>query len=322
MQIAILGIPMDLGAGRRGVDMGPSAIRLAQLAQQLTALGHEVTDLGNVAVPVAESLILETSNPARYLEPIRAVCEEIAARIAALPADVLPIAIGGDHAVAMGTVAGAARRGSSRARIEGGSSRARVEEGSSRAGAKLERIGLVWIDAHTDFNTPESSPSGNVHGMPVASLVGLGDQRLIDIGGAGAKVRPEDIVMIGIRSVDLGERELLRGQGAHVYTMKDIDTLGMAVVATKALEDLAEVTRLHVSFDADSLDPSIAPGVGTPVQGGLTYREAHLLMELLADSGKVGSLDIVEVNPVLDRENMTARVVVEMACSLLGKRIV
>ena len=197
-----------------------------------------------------------------------------------------------------------------------------MEEGSSRAGAKLERIGLVWIDAHTDFNTPESSPSGNVHGMPVASLVGLGDQRLIDIGGAGAKVRPEDIVMIGIRSVDLGERELLRGQGAHVYTMKDIDTLGMAVVATKALEDLAEVTRLHVSFDADSLDPSIAPGVGTPVQGGLTYREAHLLMELLADSGKVGSLDIVEVNPVLDRENMTARVVVEMACSLLGKRIV
>ena len=181
---------------------------------------------------------------------------------------------------------------------------------------------MVWIDAHTDFNTPESSPSGNVHGMPVASLVGLGDQRLIDIGGAGAKVRPEDIVMIGIRSVDLGERELLRGQGAHVYTMKDIDTLGMAVVATKALEDLAEVTRLHVSFDADSLDPSIAPGVGTPVQGGLTYREAHLLMELLADSGKVGSLDIVEVNPVLDRENMTARVVVEMACSLLGKRIV
>lgn len=295
MQLAILGIPMDLGAGRRGVDMGPSAIRLAQLAQQLEALGHEVTDLGNVAVPVAESLTLEASGRARYLEPIRAVCEEVAGRIAALPADVLPIAIGGDHAVAMGTVAGAARG---------------------------ERIGLVWIDAHTDFNTPDSSMTGNVHGMPVASLVGLGDQRLIDIGGAGAKVRPEDIVMIGIRSIDPTERELLRDRGAHIYTMKDIDTLGMAQVATEALEHLSDVTRLHVSFDADSLDPSIAPGVGTPVQGGLTYREAHLLMELLADSGKVGSLDLVEVNPVLDRVNMTARVVVEMACSLLGKRIV
>lgn len=293
MRLAILGVPMDLGAGRRGVDMGPSAIRLAQLQQQLEVLGHEVTDLGNVSVPVAESL--EQGLGARYLEPIRAVCEEVAARIAALPADVLPIAIGGDHAISMGTVAGAAR---------------------------AQRIGLVWIDAHTDFNTPESSPSGNVHGMPVASLVGLGDQRLIDIGGAGSKVRAEDIVMIGIRSVDSGERELLRGRGAHIYTMKDIDTLGMAQVATRALEHLSHVTRLHVSFDADSLDPSIAPGVGTPVQGGLTYREAHLLMELLSDSGKVGSLDVVEVNPVLDRENMTARVVVEMACSLLGKRIV
>ena len=293
MQIAILGVPMELGAGRRGVDMGPSAIRLAQLQQQLEALGHEVTDLGNVSVPVAETL--EQSLGARYLEPIRAVCEEVAGRIAALPAEVLPITIGGDHAVAMGTVAGA---------------------------AKGQRIGLVWIDAHTDFNTPESSPSGNVHGMPVASLVGLGNERLIDIGGAGAKVKAADIVMIGIRSVDLIERELLRGRGAHIYTMKDIDTLGMAAVATRALEHLADVTRIHVSFDADSLDPSIAPGVGTPVQGGLTYREAHLLMELLSDSGKVSSLDIVEVNPVLDRENMTARVVVEMACSLLGKRIV
>ena len=310
MQIAILGVPMDLGAGRRGVDMGVSAIRLAQLQQQLEALGHEVTDLGNIAVPVAESLEQgsERNLGARYLEPIRSVCEEVAARIAALPADVLPIVIGGDHAISMGTVAGV-KASSSRARVEGDA-------------ARLERIGLVWIDAHTDFNTPASSPSGNVHGMPVASLVGLGDQRLIDIGGAGAKVRPEDIVMIGIRSVDSGERELLRGRGAHIYTMKDIDTLGMAAVATRALEHLHAVTRIHVSFDADSLDPSIAPGVGTPVQGGLTYREAHLLMELLADSGKVASLDIVEVNPVLDRENMTARVVVEMACSLLGKRIV
>jgi arginase len=302
MQIALIGVPMDLGAGRRGVDMGPSALRLAGLAEDLRALGHEVMDLGNVNVPVPEVLegtVLEGSGShARYLEPIRAACQEVSDRIAGLEGDVFPIALGGDHSMSMGTVAGVKARGNG------------------------ERIGLVWIDAHTDFNTPDTSPSGNVHGMPVASLVGLGDARLVNVGGAGAKVQAQDIVMIGIRSVDRGERDLLRGRGAHVYTMKEIDTLGMAQVAGLALEHLSHVDRIHVSFDADSLDPSVAPGVGTPVPGGLTYREAHLLMELLADSGKVGSLDLVEVNPVLDNGNTTAQTVVEMACSLLGKSIV
>lgn len=293
MRIAILGVPMDLGAGRRGVDMGPSALRYAQLAESLRALGHDVTDLGNVNVPVVETIHRNGTNP-HYLEQIRGACQEAAERLQALEAGVMPIAIGGDHSMSMGTVAGAARG---------------------------ERIGLVWVDAHTDFNTPETSPSGNIHGMPVASLVGLGDEQLVNIGGVGAKIRPQDIVMIGIRSVDRGERELLRHQGATVYTMKEVDTLGMARIAGETLEKLRGVDRIHVSFDADSLDPSIAPGVGTPVPGGLSYREAHLLMELLSDSGKIGSLDLVEVNPVLDRENMTAKVMVEMACSLLGKRI-
>jgi arginase len=293
---------MDLGAGRRGVDMGPSALRYAQLSESLRSLGHEVTDLGNVSVPVVETIDrTETAatHAARYLEPIRAACQEAAERIAALDDDVMPIAIGGDHSMSMGTVAGVSRRA-----------------------AGNERVGLIWVDAHTDFNTSESSPSGNVHGMPVASLVGLGDSRLVNIGGAGAKVRTEDIVMIGIRSVDHGERELLRQHGAHLYTMREVDTLGMAKIALETLEKLKDVDRIHVSFDADSLDPSIAPGVGTPVPGGLSYREAHLLMEMLSDSGRVKSLDLVEVNPVLDRENMTAKVMVEMACSLLGKRIV
>lgn len=293
MKIGILGIPMDLGAGRRGVDMGPSAIRYAQLAEILRGLGHEVTDHGNVNVSLVETMDRSSNGP-HYLEPIRQACQEAAERLQALPRDVFPICIGGDHSMSMGTVAGVTQD---------------------------ERIGLVWVDAHTDFNTPETSPTGNVHGMPVAHLVGLGDPGLINIGGAGPKIRPEDIVMIGIRSVDHGERELLRSRGATIFTMKEIDTLGMAQVAARTLEKLHGVSRIHVSFDADSLDPSIAPGVGTPVSGGLSYREAHLLMELFADSGKVKSLDLVEVNPVLDERNTTAQIMVEMAASLLGKRI-
>jgi arginase len=246
-----------------------------------------------VNVPVVETIDRSSSGP-HYLTEILQACEKTAARLSSLPPDVFPICIGGDHSMSMGTVAGVSRG---------------------------ERIGLVWVDAHTDFNTPEISPSGNVHGMPVAHLVGLGDERLVNIGGAGAKIRPEDIVMIGIRSVDHGERELLKARGASIYTMKEIDTLGLAKVAQMALEKLSGVDRIHVSFDADSLDPSIAPGVGTPVPGGLSYREAHLLMELFADSGKVKSLDLVEVNPVLDNRNATARIMVEMASSLLGKRI-
>ncbi len=293
MQIRILGIPMDLGAGRRGVDMGASALRYARLSENLRELGHDVLDLGNVPVAVVEAIDRSGGN-AHYLEEIQAACLAAAQTLQALEPDVFPICIGGDHSMSIGTVAGAFRG---------------------------ERRGLIWVDAHTDFNTPDSSPSGNIHGMPVASLVGLGDPRLINIGGIGAKVRPQDIVMIGIRSVDSNERELLKEHSIKIFTMTDIDRLGMAAVTRAAFEHLAHLEKWHVSFDADSLDPSIAPGVGTPVAGGLSYREAHLLMELLADSRRVASLDLVEVNPVLDRENMTAALMVEMTASLLGKKI-
>ncbi len=293
MQIRILGIPMDLGAGRRGVDMGASALRYAQLSETLRDLGHEVRDLGNVPVAVVETIDRSSGN-AHYLEEIRAACGAAATILQNLEPEVFPICIGGDHSMSMGTVAGT---------FNG------------------ERRGLIWVDAHTDFNTPDSSPSGNIHGMPVASLVGLGDERLINIGGVGRKVRPQDIVMIGIRSVDTNERQLLKEHGIKVFTMKDIDRLGMAEVVKQAFEHLAHLEKWHVSFDADSLDPSIAPGVGTPVPGGLSYREAHLLMELLSDTRRVASLDLVEVNPVLDRENMTAGLMVEMTASLLGKKI-
>lgn len=294
MNVSILGIPMDLGAGRRGVDMGPSALRYAQIAETLRALGHEVKDHGNVAVPVVETIDRSSSNTPHYLEQIRGACQEAAERLQALPEDSFPICIGGDHSMAMGTVAGVTRG---------------------------LRTGLIWVDAHTDFNVPEISPSGNIHGMPVAHLVGLGDERLVNIGGMGAKIKPEDIVMIGIRSVDFEERQLLRERGATIYTMKEVDTLGMARIAAETLEKLGNLPRVHVSFDADAFDPSVCPGVGTPVPGGLTYREGHLLMELLSDSGKISSLDLVEVNPVLDSQNITANIMVEMAASLLGKRI-
>ncbi|MPY66317.1 arginase [Deinococcus sp. SDU3-2] len=297
MDLSILGIPMDLGAGRRGVDMGPSALRNAHLAGTLRGLGHTVTDLGDVEVPLPETVDKHAEGGLIFLDPIIAACRSAAERVAALPEGTFPVTLGGDHSVSMGTVTGNALRG-----------------GSPR------RTGLIWVDAHTDYNTPRSSPSGNIHGMPVAHLTGLGDPQLSGLGG-GWHLQPEDIVMIGIRSVDAHERELLRGAGIKAYTMKDVDQLGITRIMDETLERLSGTERLHVSFDADALDPSVAPGVGTPVPGGLTYREGHLLMELLSESGRVTSLDIVEVNPVLDTRNQTAEVMVGMAASLLGQRI-
>lgn len=294
-QVYLLGVPMDLGAGRRGVDMGPSALRLARLAPTLAAIGHEVTDLGNVDVPVAEALAqpATTGQGARYLAAIAAACTATAERLAAqVPDGAIGVTLGGDHSISMGTIPGLA------------------------AG---RRTGVLWIDAHADLHTPATSASGNVHGMPVAHLLGLGDERLLPQGGW--KVRASDLVYIGLRSVDPPEREAIARLGLAAYSMKEIDQLGIAPVAAAALERLAHVDRLHVSFDADSLDPAIAPGVGTPVNGGLSYREAHLLMELLADSRRVTSVDLVEVNPILDSSNKTASLVVEVAASLLGKRI-
>ncbi len=206
----------------------------------------------------------------------------------------LPVFMGGDHSIAIGTVSGAACAGP---------------------------LGLIWIDAHGDFNTPETSPSGNIHGMPVAALVGRGHPDLVDLGYAGPKLRPQEIAMIGIRDLDGPEREALAGAGIHVYTMRDIDELGMATVARRALSHLNHLPRIHVSLDMDSIDPDVAPGVGTPVPGGLTYREAHLLMEILAESGKTASIDVVEINPILDDGNRTAELAVDLVASLLGQRI-
>lgn len=280
--------------------MGPSALRVALLEVALEQLGHEVMDLGNVEVPVAEATDQRGDPPAadaeerlHYPDAIAATCATTLELLRPLPADDFVITLGGDHSIGMGTVPGLARG---------------------------ERTGVIWVDAHADINTPESSPSGNIHGMPIAHLLGLGDARFTGLWGAAA-LRPEDLVYIGLRSVDPPERELIHDLGILSFSMKEIDQRGIARVAAEAIERLSGRSRVHVSFDADALDPSLAPGVGTPVPGGLTYREAHLLMELLADSRLVTSLDLVEVNPTLDRGNQTAEVLVEMAASLLGKRI-
>ncbi|HKI59190.1 MAG TPA: arginase [Trueperaceae bacterium] len=291
-RISILGIPMDLGAGRRGVDMGPSALRLARLAPALRELGHHVTDLGNVEAPVPEAV--PNPNGLHYADAIAATCRAAFDRLLPLEAGTFVIGLGGDHSVSMGTVPG-------------------VTAG--------RRTGVMWIDAHADLNTPDTSPSGNIHGMPLAHLLGLGDARLTGVWGGGPALQPEDIVFVGLRSIDPAERRLIRERGITAYTMKDIDQRGMAEVASEAIARLGHVERLHVSFDADVLDPDLAPGVGTPVPGGLSYREAHLLMELLSDSGRTTSLDLVEVNPILDVRNRSAAIMVEMAASLLGKKI-
>lgn len=290
--IQILGVPMDLGAGRRGVDMGPSALRLAKIAQTLESLGHKVTDLGNVEVPIFEASPDCQKLP--YAEVIAKTCKNAYETLKNLDDDSFPLVLGGDHSIAMGSVAGVASK---------------------------KRTGLLWIDAHSDINTPETSPSGNIHGMPLSHLLGFGDKRLLDIWGGGAAINPKDIVFIGLRSVDEQEKQFIRDNKIRVYTMKEIDTRGLAEVAEEAIDYLKDLDALHVSFDADGLDPSIAPGVGTPVRGGLNYREAHLLMELLADAQIVTSLDVVEVNPVLDVKNKTAELMVEMLASLLGKAI-
>ena len=297
--LGLLGVPMDLGAGRRGVDMGPSALRLARLGDTLRALGHHVRDLGNVDVPVAES-VDDGGGGTRYVGAIAGVCRATAVALMDLPTTSVPVVLGGDHAMSLGSVTGVRRR------------------------AAGERVGVLWIDAHADLNTPATSPSGNVHGMPLAHLLGHGDPRLIAAMAGDVAlppVRPEDVVLVGLRSVDAGERAFIRLQGLRAFTMSDIDRSGIAAVAQAALTALAHVDRLHVSFDADVLDPAIAPGVGTPVPGGLAYREAHLLMEELHASGRVGSVELGEVNPILEHRDQTARGGVDLAASLCGRTI-
>lgn len=300
-QISIVGVPMDLGGGRRGVDMGPSAIRVASLGARLRELGYEVEDLGNIGVAPAESIAQHTEE-ARFLPEIQEACERLSNLVyGVLDRGRLPLVLGGDHSIAMGSIGGAARF-------------------YERQGKK---IGLIWIDAHADMNTPETSPSGNVHGMPLASVIGLGPEELTGLGGGPSpKVNARNVAIVGLRSVDAKERYNVRKSGVTSFTMRDIDERGMRSVMDEAIRIAGNGTEgIHVSLDLDAVDPSEAPGVGTPVKGGLSYREAHLALEMVADSRKLISIDCVEVNPVIDESNRTASLAVEFLCSGLGKRI-
>jgi arginase len=299
-RIAVIGAPLDLGAGRRGVDMGPSAIRVARLNARLEALGYEVRDVGNVEVEQAESRPLGREN-ARYLAEITATCRKLAGLVDhALGAEEFPIVLGGDHSVAVGTVAGVARHFRKR----------------------KEKIGLIWIDAHADMNTPDTSPSGNVHGMPLASLLGMGPDELVKLGGFGPKVLARNVALVGIRDVDQLEKPHVKSSGVRAFTMRQIDEHGLLQVMNEAIRIACEGTAgFHLSFDMDSVDPDEAPGVGTPVRGGITYREAHLALELVCDCQRMVSLEVVEVNPVLDTANRTAELAVELVMSAMGKRI-
>jgi arginase len=289
-----------LGAGRRGVDMGASAVRLAGLGSRLTAMGFSVEDLGNISVEQPEST---PSGPAaaKYLRQISSACTALAEMVReAIENQRFPLILGGDHSVAIGTVAGVSHAYRTRG----------------------ERIGLVWIDAHADMNTPESSPSGNVHGMPLACCIGEGPRELTHIFGYAPKIDPRNVVLVGIRDVDAMERKRVRESGVTAFTMRDIDERGFSDVMERALKIAGEGTAgVHVSLDMDAVDPDEAPGVGTPVRGGMTYREAHLGMEIVCDSRRMISMELVEVNPVLDSANRTAALGVELVTSAMGKRI-
>lgn len=298
--LKILGVPIDLGGNHRGVDMGPSALRVAGLNSGLRALGHEVKDLGNVAVPTPQSR--DPGHPkARFLDEIGIVCGQVAETVQREMSDGSGlIVLGGDHSAAIGSISGT----------------------SAWAAERGERIGVIWVDAHTDMNTPDTSPSGNVHGMPVACLLGHGPDSLAGILGPPPKVRPENVAFIGIRSVDPTERELVLKSGCHVFTMREVDELGTRRVMEKAMELAGNGTAgFHLSFDMDGVDCRVAPGVGTPVMGGLTYRESHLLCEKAHDSGRMIAMDLMEVNPVEDVKNATAELGVELILSAHGKKI-
>jgi arginase len=291
---------MDLGSGRRGVDMGPSAIRIAGLGQELRGLGRTVVDEGDLDIRNIEQLKVGDSH-ARFLAEITRANRRLAEQVErVIRRGHFPLVLGGDHSIAVGTVSGIA----------------------AYARARRQKIGVVWVDAHSDINTPRTSPSGNVHGMPLAALLGLGPRVLGTIGGRFRKVDPGNVALVGIRSVDEGERSHLRNLGVHVYTMADIDRHGIHLVMEHALANVTKDTGLvHVSFDLDAVDPSLAPGVGTPVKGGLDYREAHLVMESLSAAGVMTSLEMVEVNPILDDRNSSARFAVELVQSAFGKQI-
>jgi arginase len=299
--IHLIGVSLDLGGNRRGVDMGPSAFRIAGLSERLSSLGMTVVDEGDLVAPIPE--VKSFGDPKKkYIREIARVCEKLyKTSFAALEKGGLPLVLGGDHSLASGSVAASAdfvRR-------------------------EQKPLGLIWVDAHGDINTPATTNSGNVHGMPLASLLGPEPAELSRIAGFSPKVSPEHTVLIGIRNLDAREKEILRASGTRVFTMKDIDRSGIASVVEQALALAGKDTAgIHVSFDLDVCDPTIAPGVGTPVKGGLDYREAHMVMEMVADSGLLRALDLVEVNPILDDRNMTAILGAELASSALGQKII
>jgi arginase len=298
--VHILGVPLDLGGGRRGVDMGPSAVRIAGLGERLAGLGSVVIDKGNLDAPIPETRAARDPKK-KYIREIARVCQRLYLQVyQAHEEDALPIVLGGDHSLAAGSVGASA----------------------DFATAQGTEIGLLWIDAHGDMNTPATTTSGNVHGMPLAALLGPEPAELSRVGQRSPKVRAEKTVLIGVRNLDEQEKLEIRDSKVQVFTMKDIDRHGIAAVMKRALAIASKETRgIHVSFDLDVCDPSIAPGVGTPVKGGFDYREAHMVMEMIADSNRLIGLDLVEVNPILDVQNQTAILATELALSALGKRI-
>jgi len=300
-KVTFIGVPLDLGAGRRGVDMGPSALRGAEIHARVRELGHEVADHGDMEVSIAETR--DPGDPKlKYLNEIRHTCAALRDVVAGVLAEGrMPIVLGGDHSIAMGTIAGAARFHRER---------------------NKKKIGLIWFDAHGDMNTPETSPTGNIHGMPLAVALGLGEESLVDLAGERPMVDGARAAVVGLRDVDMAERTNIKETGIGAFTMRDIDERGMRTVMEEAIKRASTGTAgIHVSFDIDGIDPDFAPGVGTPSPGGISYREAHLAMEMLADTGLVMSAEIVEVNPILDHRNNTAKLGVGLLASLLGKKI-
>ena len=299
--VHIIGVPLDLGGGRRGVDMGPSAFRIAGLGEQLAALGYSVVDKGDLPTPIPETQELRDEHK-KYIRDIAKVCLKLyQTALGSFDEGAMPVVLGGDHSLGAGSVAAAAEWG--------------------RRSKQLP-IGLLWVDAHGDMNTPATSLSGNVHGMPLAALLGPEPAELSKIGTFSPKVLPEHTVLVGIRNLDEREKVAVRNSGVHVFTMKDIDRQGIASIVEEAVKLAGNGTAgIHVSFDMDVCDPQIAPGVGTPVKGGLDYREAHMVMEIVADSRLLAALDIVEINPTLDVRNTTAQLGAELVLSALGKKI-
>ncbi|MBX2975988.1 MAG: arginase [Ignavibacteriaceae bacterium] len=298
--VEIIGFPMDLGSGRRGVDMGPSALRIAHLSEKLEALGYKVVDQGDISIQIIEKQKVGNTK-LKYLKEILKTNEILAKRVnKILDNNNFPLILGGDHSMAIGTIAGIA----------------------NHCKQNNKRLGVIWIDAHADMNTPETTPSGNIHGMPLAIALGLGDERLTNLFSFSPKVDPKNVVIIGARSIDLFERNNIKDLNVQVYTMTDVDKIGIHRIISRVLKQFkSDVDHIHVSFDVDSVEPTVVPGVGTPVPGGLSYREAHLLMETIADCGCMSSLEITEVNPILDNKNSTAEFTVELVASSMGQRI-